>query len=297
MKRLNFDLAELIAFIAVAEKASFRAAAEELFLSQPALSRRVEKLESTLGTRLLERTTRRVALTPVGRLFLDHARTAIDELESAILGISDLAVQRSGQITVACVPSAAYYFLPGVLKVFAEKFPRIRVKIIDEGANEVLASVISGAADFGLNFTGIQDPEIDFKAINKERFVLAVRREHRLAARRSVNWEELVDETVISVSKSSGNRLLVDNALSSLAKRPSLSFEVNHVSGALGLVEAGLGVAAVPKLALPTNPHSPLIGIPLQKPSISRTLGLITRRGKTLAPAAQVLYGMLRKSV
>ena len=297
MKRLNFDLAELIAFIAVAEKASFKAAAEELFLSQPALSRRVEKLETTLGVRLLERTTRKVELTVIGRLFLDHARTAIDELENAILGISDLAVQRSGQVAVACVPSAAYYFLPAVLRTFAVKYPRIRVKLIDEGANEVLASVISGAADFGLNFTGIQDPEIDFKAINREKFVLAIPRDHRWANRKSVDWEELVDEAVISVSKASGNRVLVDNALSGLAKRPSISFEVNHVAGALGLVEAGLGVAAVPQLALPTHPRSSLIGIPLMRPTVSRTLGLITRHGKVLAPAAQMLYNMLRKSV
>ena len=89
MGRINFDLQELQAFVAVAERASFRAAAEDLHLSQPALSRRVDKLEAQLGAKLLERTTRRVSLTNIGRVFLERARTAIDELESAVLSIGD----------------------------------------------------------------------------------------------------------------------------------------------------------------------------------------------------------------
>ena len=79
MARINFDLQELQAFVAVAERSSFRAAAEDLHLSQPALSRRIEKLETILGARLLDRTTRHVALTNVGRVFLEHARAALAE--------------------------------------------------------------------------------------------------------------------------------------------------------------------------------------------------------------------------
>ena len=97
-------------------------AAEDLHLSQPALSRRVDKLEAQLGA-LLERTTRRVSLTNIGRVFLERARTAIDELESAVLSIGDLATQREGLITVACVPSVAYYFLPTIIHEYSLRFP------------------------------------------------------------------------------------------------------------------------------------------------------------------------------
>ncbi len=297
MARINFDLQELQAFVAVAERGSFRAAAEDLFLSQPALSRRIDKLEKLLGVRLLERTTRQVSLTHLGRVFLERARTAIDELEGAILGVSDLAQQRSGLVTVACVPSAVYYFLPSVLRTFGERFPRIRVRIIDEGANSVLSAVINGEADFGLNFIGAQEPDIDFKAIYRESFVLAMRRDHAFAKRKSISWEEAAEERFMSVSKQSGNRLLLDMALSEVKKRPVSFYEVNHVSGMLGLVEAGLGVAAVPRLALPVSGHHTLVGVPLTKPAVTRKLGLISRRARPLPPAAQVLYDLLKAPI
>ncbi len=297
MKRINFGLDELQAFVAVADRSSFKAAAEELFISPPALSRRIEKLEATLGTRLLERTTRRVALTQVGRQFLDHARSALDGLEDAVLRLSDPATARRGRVTVACVPSVAKHLLPQVLQRFVERFPGLRIKVIDEGANEVLGSVIAGDADFGLNFMGAQEPDIDFKAIYKETYLLALRRDHRLAHRKSIAWEELADEKMVSVSTSSGNRLLIDNALSRLDRRPRVLHEANHVAGVLGLVEAGLGVAAVPSLALPDSAHPSLIGVPLVRPSVSRRLGLISRKDRPLQPAAAVLYAMLKKSV
>src|SRR3982751_940503 len=107
MKRINFGLDELQAFVAVAEKASFRVAAEDLSISPPALSRRIDKLESTLGSRLLDRTTRRVSLTNVGRQFLEEARAALDGLEDAVLRLADNASLRRGQVTVACLPSVA----------------------------------------------------------------------------------------------------------------------------------------------------------------------------------------------
>jgi len=296
MSRINFDLQELQAFVAVAERASFRAAAEDLHLSQPALSRRIEKLEDLLGARLLERTTRRVSLTNVGRVFLERARSAIDELERAVLSIGDLAAQRGGLVTVACVPSVAYYFLPSVIRAYTERFPRIRVRIIDETANTVLNSIVTGRADFGISFFGTQEPDVDFKAVLREDFVLAIRNDHPLARRRSVSWEELSEERFMTVAKESGNRLLIDDALAKSGKRTVSAFEVSHIMTLLGMVEAGLGVAAVPQLAMPLTRHATLTSLKLEHPRVTRTLGLIARRGRPLAPAAQQLYNMVHQA-
>src|SRR5947209_19356234 len=103
---MNFDLGDLRAFIAVAELASFRAAAEAIHLSQPALSRRIEKLEDALGVRLFDRDTRNVALTAVGRNFSYKARSMLDELDNTLLSIREVAASRLGEVTIACVPSA-----------------------------------------------------------------------------------------------------------------------------------------------------------------------------------------------
>lgn len=295
MARINFDLQELQAFVAVSEKLSFREAAEELNISAPALSRRIEKLESILGVKLFERSTRHVMLTNVGRTFLDHSRSALDELEGAMLGIADLAAQRRGMVTVACVPSAAYYFLPTVIARFTKSYPQIRVRILDESANTVLNAVINRQADFGINFIGTQEADLEFEPIFTERFVLAVHTGHPLSRRRKIRWEELCDERFMTVGKSSGNRVLIDSALAQSARRPTSFFEVAHVQSLLGLVEAGLGVAAVPQLALPAKNHSTLKGIPLIEPEVSRTLGLLCRKNSPLSPAANVLYALIKK--
>ena len=293
MARINFDLQQLEAFTAVAERGSFRSAAEHIHLSPPALSRRIDKLETILGARLFNRTTRDVELTPLGRLFLERARAALDDLESAMLGISDLAASRSGRVTVACVPSAAIHFLPSVVRPFSERYPLIRIRVVDEAASLVLASVVTGESDFGISFMGSQVPGVEFEAIHTDPFVLAVPRDHALAKRKSVAWPDLQTERLIAVARSSGNRQLLDDALAKAGVNPSFSFEVSHIATLLGMVEAGLGLAAVPRLALPPA-HPVLVGIALRQPDVSRVLGLATRRGAALRAPAKMFQDYLR---
>lgn len=298
---LKFDLADIQAFAAVAELRSFRAAAESINLSQPAFSRRIDKLEEALGVRLLDRTTRRVTLTAVGRDFAHKAHAWLGDLDDMLLGLGDIASQRLGEVTIACVPSAAYYFLPQVLKHYRERFPRIRVKVHDAGANEVLVAVAQGDADFGLNFIGSQEAEIEFRRVLTERFVVACRRDHPLARRRQVSWADLRKYPYLSVSKASGNRLLLDLAVARTESPKEASaqasahavYEAQHVTTVLGLVEADLGVAVVPGLAMPAKDHPVLASVPLADPVVTRQIGLIKRRGRSLSPAAQPLYQML----
>jgi DNA-binding transcriptional LysR family regulator len=275
--RINYDILDLQAFVAVAERASFRHAAADVFLSQSALSRRIDKLEESLGVRLFERTTRRVQLTNVGETFLVNVRTALDGLEDAVLGIAELAAHRTGTVTFACVPSAVWHFLPEILKQFSARYPRIRVRIHDESAQDVLNLVLSGEADFGINFAGAENPEIIFEPIHVESYVLAMRHDHPLASREVLSWKETVDERYISVAKSSGNRSVIDAALAG--------------------IETGMGVAAVPGLSVLPGRQDGLVGVPLVNPEIKRTLGLISKRDHSMAPAARTLFEMLTETL
>jgi len=287
---LNFNLNDLQAFRAVAELSNFRKAAEALHVSQPAFSRRIEKLEEALGVQLLERTTRRVVLTSVGRDFDRKVQQLLGDLDHMLLGIRGVAATRMGEVTIACVPSTVYYFVSQVISRYHERYPKVRVKIFDASANEVLTAVSRSEADFGLNFVGSQEPDIEFKPLMEERFVAACRRDHPLAKKRRVTWTELAQYDYISVSKGSGNRLLLDQALAGLPGRPQGIYETQHVTTMLGLVEAGLGVAAVPSIAMPGADHPLLVSVPLLDPVISRKIGLIQRKGRALSPAAQQLY-------
>ena len=289
---INFDLNDLLSFRAVAELSSFRKAAEAVHLSQPAFSRRIDKLEQALGVRLLERTTRRVTLTAVGREFERKVRELLDELDATLLGIRGGVGTRTGEVTVACVPSTVYYYLSQVIRRYHERSPKVRVKVLDASANEVLAAVARSEADFGLNFIGAQEGDLEFKSLVEERFVAACRRDHPVAKLRRVTWAQLGDHDYISVGRTSGNRVLLDQALAGVPGRPQAIYEAQHVTTTLGLVEAGLGVAAVPSMAMPPSDHPLLVSVPLVDPVITRKVGLIRRRGRSLSPAAQQLYDL-----
>jgi DNA-binding transcriptional LysR family regulator len=136
-----------------------------------------------------------------------------------------------------------------------------------------------------------------FEPIYVENYVLAMRHDHPLARRKSLSWKETVGLRYISVAKSSGNRSVIDTALAGIEKHPLIFCEVNHVSGVLALVEAGMGVAAVPGLSvLPGRPDT-IVGVPLANPEITRTLGLISKRNHSMAPAARTLFEMLAEAL
>jgi DNA-binding transcriptional LysR family regulator len=291
---INFDLNDLQAFRAVVENGSFRKAADAIRITQPALSRRIEKLESALNVKLFERTTRKVSLTSVGLAFLPQVERMLDDLDIALMSISEVASTRLGNVTIACVPSAAYYFMPQVISAFHRLYPKIRVRVLDASANEVNSAVASGDADFGVSFSGTLAAEVDFELLLQERYVVACRRDHPLAGREQVSWEEMYEHDYISLDKTSGNRLVLDQALMRLhPKRPSIC-ETRHVTTMIGLVEAGLGVAAVPSIAMPAAPHPILVSVPLIEPEVLRNVGLIKRRGRTLTPAAIELEKLVR---
>ena len=290
---INFEALDLRAFVAVVDLEGFHRAAEALNLSQPALSRRIQRLEAAVGAALLERTTRRVGLTTVGRELLPLVRRMLDEFDSSLFAMRDVGRQRGGQITLACVPTAAFYFLPSVIARFNEQYPNIRFRILDLSANEGLESVARGEVEFGINLLGASDPELSFEPLLEDPFVLACRRDHPLAMRDLLAWSDLEGQPLVAVSRASGNRILLDAALVRAGVRLSWSYEVTHLSTSLGLVEAGLGISVLPKLATPQSDHPIIVTRPIRNPEVSRTIGVVRRRGSRLAPPAERFLAML----
>ena len=292
---MQHELQGIQAFVKIAEIGCFTRASQFLHISQPALTRRIKKLEDSLGTALFERSTRSVRLTAVGREFLPKAKNLIDFYESSILSIKEMATHQIGVITLSCLPTAAFYFLPSVIRDFNNHYHNIRIRILEHSASDCLDAVLNGDADFGINMINITHPSIDFTPLVNEPFVLACRRDHPLAQKSLVLWEDLADIRLIGVRRSSGNRSLIDQALENVNWKPNWFYEVRHLSTSLGMVEAGLGVAVVPSLAMPTDEHHVLVSRPLVEPVIRRTLGLVQRRETALSPAAEKFREMLLK--
>lgn len=294
--RINFDLLDLRAFLTVLDTGGFHKAAEALNLSQPALSRRIQAFEQAIGAPVLERTTRHVAATAVGRSLEPLARRLLDEFEESLLALTGVGDRQSGQITLACVPTAAFYFLPRAIERFNAQFPRIRFRILDLSANEALESVARGEVEFGINFMGNSHPDLNFTRLADDPFVLACRRDHPLAKRRRLTWKDLEGHLLIGVSRNSGNRTILDAALAGTKVRLNFFYEVNHLTTSLGMVERGLGISVLPKLATPPTNHATIVTKAITHPEVKRTIGIVERRGTRLSPAAQRFRTMLLES-
>lgn len=296
MKNMNVEMGDLRAFVAVADLGSFAAAARELHLSQPALSRRIIKLETSLGVRLLNRTTRRIELSAPGRAFLGRARQVLNDFDESLLEVTDAANRLTGEVTIACVPTVINQLMPQVLEEYQRRYPGILVRLLDEGASDVLTRVTRGEADFGINYLGVQEGNLVFEPLHEDDFVLVCPTRHPLASRASVRWAELGGHRYIAVNKASGNRMLLDLALARIPDLPRPVLEARHVRTVIDLVAAGLGVATVPRLAIPVGAlDTYLAAVPLVAPAITRTLGLVTRHGQLLSPAAQRLFDLLKQ--
>ncbi|MCE3519747.1 LysR family transcriptional regulator, partial [Escherichia coli] len=148
---INCEILDLRAFLSVVELESFHRAAEALNLSQPALSRRIQKLEATIGAPLLERTTRHVSATAVGSELIPLVQRMLEEFDGSLFAVRDIGAQRSGLVTIACLPTAAFYFLPTVIKQFNAEYPHIRFRILDLPATDGLLAVARGEVEFGIN--------------------------------------------------------------------------------------------------------------------------------------------------
>jgi len=158
--------------------------------------------------------------------------------------------------------------------------------------------VTRGEADFGINYLGAQEGNLVFEPLHEDDFVLVCQSTHPLAARAAVHWAELKGHRYISVNKASGNRMLLDLALAKIPNLPKPVLEARHVRTVIDLVAAGQGVATVPRLAIPGSAlDTCLVAVPLVEPSITRSLGIVTRHGQLLSPAAQRLRELLKQQV
>ncbi len=287
----HLDVLGLQAFVSVAELGSFRLAASRLNLSATAVSRRVQKLEQSVGTPLLSRTTRRVTLTPLGADFLPRAQCLIESLEQSFEDLRALGRFGERAISIGCLPTFAAYYLPGILAKFAEKSAN-PIQIQDVTATQIPDLVRSGKIDFAIGFLGADFHDLTTTPLYDEPIVALVSPDAPLAKKAAVSWTDLTDQRLITLGTLSGIRRLIDASIKPHAIELQWSYEVQRVSTALNLAKAGLGVAVLP-IVTEQLTQPPLIAVDLFEPKVERKIGLIRRTGIALSPAAKMLHDII----
>lgn len=291
---MNIDALGLEAFLAIAEEGRFQKAADALHITQTALTRRLQNLEAMLGVKLVERTTRSLALTRIGLDFLPQARRLLSDLSNALTEIQQSGRAHRGDIVIACVPTAGVQFLPRVIQEYAARYPQNRVKILDHASLGVVDAILRREAEFGINIGGPHHPELTATPLLQDRFVLICRDDHPLARLKCVPWKRLGSYPLIFAGEVSGNRPLLDVALERTSVTLQSHYEVQRSSTAVGLVAAGVSAAVVPSLAVQRGAYPRIKVLRLVDPIVSRSLVLIARKSAELSPAAQAMFDMIK---
>ena len=291
--RINIEIGDIEAFIEVAETNSFAKAASNLNLSQPALSRRIQKLEYELGTSLFDRTTRSVQLSYSGRNFLERAKSIIEAIQTATKTLNEKYTFPS-IVKIAAVNTALKNIIFPTIKLFKEQNPNSKIQIIEKSANYVVDSVLGGECDFAINFMGLQEPGIEFEPLFEEEYVVVFPKGDELEKKRKIKISDIKGRDFIAVWKGSGSRIYFEDALAKHKETLEWTYEVRHVPNALEMVEQGMGITLAPRLAI-SKQYKGLSFRTLIDPKVSRVMGLIKRSGRNLTFDSQHLYDLLKQ--
>ncbi|MBX9297431.1 LysR family transcriptional regulator [Chromobacterium vaccinii] len=289
---MNFTLRQLRAFCRVAEHASFSRAGDELGLTQPAVSRTVRELEQALALRLLDRTTREVALTAAGARLLPKLRRALEELDEVLDAARKESEQALGSVHVASSPTLSASLMPAIVSACRERYPQLGLRLHDQVQRLNVAAVRGGEGDFGLVVEPEPCDDLEQETVLVDDFWLVCRADHRLAASESVEWRQLDGEALVLLDGSSGSRSLIDQLLREHGLDCPVAQQLGHSNSVFRMVAAGIGVSVSPGLAMPLPENCGLIARRLS-PRASRRIVLIRRRNRTLSPAAERVWRLV----
>ena len=237
-------------FVAVAEELHFGRAAKRLNISQPPLSQQIKNFETELGVTLFERNKRSVALTPVGKTFLDDARGILRAIERARARLETVAAGRAGRFDLGYIGPALDTPLSDIVRAFKLAYPRVRFGLLEMTTNEQLEAVRKGGIDAGVVRLFKHDTQgLEWFRYHQESYALIVPVEHRLAGKQSVDICELADEEFIFFPREA-QPYLYDEWMRVFARcgySPKIVQEAATKAAAMALVAAHLGVAIVPE--------------------------------------------------
>jgi DNA-binding transcriptional LysR family regulator len=293
---MNITIRQIQSFLNVAALGSFTRAAEKMHTMQPALSQQIRDLEAELGIRLFDRTTRRVELTEGGAEFRNIAAKIIEDLESAARNAHELAERKRGRVIVAAPPLLAAAVVPRAIADFRGKYPGLEVRLIDARTSQIVEYVRSGQVDCGIGTFHAGEEGINSTLLGRDSLMLFCASNHPLARRQTVKWRELDGLPLVTLTRESGIRLLVEVGFETAQIRLIPAYEVAQITTALAMVEAGLGIAVLPTYAW-AGARAMKISAAALDPGIARDIAMITRTGRAISPAVSAFARYLKKYI
>lgn len=283
------DTQALEAFLAVASSQSFSKAAETLFITQPAVSKRVAALEQELNTRLFDRLGKQVVLTEAGNALLPKARHIIEELADSRRLLANLNQEVSGTLLMATSHHLGLHRLPQVLRDYAGRYPGVNLDIRFMGSEQACAKVAQGELELAVvTLPDMDTQKLVLTKIWDDPLNVMVAKDHPLA-NGEITLERLANSTAILPEPGTFTRRLIEEPFSQHNLQLQTGLETNYLETIRMLVTVGLGWSVLP-LSMQTDE---IISITLSQVSFQRELGIVTHKDRTLSRAAQAFNQLL----
>jgi LysR family transcriptional regulator, transcriptional activator of the cysJI operon len=284
---------QLRTFLTVARRLSFTRAAEELHLTQPAVSTHIRKLERAVGTPLFEHIGRRVGLTPTGEVLCEYAERILgleDEMRAALADANDLG---QGELVFGTSTTIGISVLPNLLRRFRAQYPRVRMRIRVGMSGEMINELLEGQLDMAL-ISGDHDDRLESVPIFEDELILIVPPSHRWAAVESIGPADLAGEPLLITGRGATGRTFLEEQLAAAGATVDVVAESNSHIAIARMVEAGVGVGMVLKYAvLEELEMGRLWQVPLRGVDLRRTVKLIVHRDKHFTPAMRAFQNLV----
>jgi DNA-binding transcriptional LysR family regulator len=290
------ELRQLEVFLRVAALTSVTRAAEQLCLTQPALSRSLAALERELGAPLFDRFARSMELTPAGRALLPQAERLVQGAREAARAVAEVRSGVGGTLALGASSSAATYVLPGLLREYRQRFPNVELSIQTGGSARIADLVVASAVDLGIVMGITPRAELIEVPLAFFETVLVAAPSHSLAGTEGVTVEQVADEPLITMQPGTNLRGYVEELFNNRA--PKVIMELDNVEAIKQMVEAGLGVSLLPRLAVKHEGEEGRLSlVRIKGLSIpERRMSVVHRRDRFMPAAGKELIRLLQES-
>ena len=282
------EIATLQAFVEVADRSSFSAAAEALFLTQPAVSKRVAQLEAELDVRLFDRIGRRVSLTGAGAALLPRARRLINDARELKRAVADLDGEVRGRLIMGTSHHIGLHRLPTPLKRFTDAYPQVELDIRFMDSEAACRAVETGDLELAIvTLPPDTPPNLDLQVIWDDPLAFVVAADHPLAARGRLVLEDLLHYPAVLPGTTTYTRAILEQAVRNAGTELRVGMATNYLETLHMLVGAGLGWSLLPATMLDDKVRQ----IEVDAMHLSRQLGAVTHRKRSLSNAAMAMIG------
>ncbi|MGR5360145.1 LysR substrate-binding domain-containing protein [Vibrio mediterranei] len=284
---MSIKLQQLRHFVMVVEEGGFRAASNRANRSQAALSTSIKELEKNLGQALFE-SGNKSKLTPFGEICLPKVIQFLNVYSALDNDLRAAAAGQQGRVRIASVPSVAAKLIPSVLGAFCEQFPNVEVSLIDDNAAGVEARLLSGEVDLALgNSSHLEDGAIEFTPLISDPIGVVCLNDNPIASQtEGIEWQTLLQQPFIR----NGTCKLLDPTPARALSEQAL-YSVENITSLFSVLELGIGITTLPKLAFPTN-ETRLVWLPLIDPPLQRQIGIFRLTERTISPQAQAFHDL-----